>query len=107
VKKLAIQIKIGLLMMLAVLLLLATGYLSYRNLSSIVSSIPVDMKPEQILLNIREISTDLEKAENSVRFYMITNDTLNLQPYYTIINNIDEKVSRLGSECLIQDFLIR
>jgi signal transduction histidine kinase/DNA-binding NarL/FixJ family response regulator len=106
VKKLAIQIKIGLLMMLAVLLLLATGYLSYRNLSSIVSSIPVDMKPEQILLNIREISTDLEKAENSVRFYMITNDTLNLQPYYTIINNIDEKVSRLGSECLIDSGLL-
>ncbi len=93
-------------MMLAVLLLLATGYLSYRNLSSIVSSIPVDMKPEQILLNIREISTDLEKAENSVRIYMITNDTLDLQPYYTVINNIDEKVSRLRSECLIDSGLL-
>jgi len=100
VKKLSIQIKIGLLMMLAVLLLLATGYLSYRNLSSIVSSIPIDLKPERMLLNIREISTDLEKAENSVRIYMITNDTLALQPYYTVISNIDEKVSRLRSECI-------
>jgi len=87
-------------MMLAVLLLLATGYLSYRNLSSIVSSIPIDLKPERMLLNIREISTDLEKAENSVRIYMITNDTLALQPYYTVISNIDEKVSRLRSECI-------
>ncbi len=86
-------------MALAVVLLLATGYLSYRNLSSIVSSIRIDLKPELILLNIREISIDLEKAENSIRIYMVTNDTLDLQPYYTIISNIDEKVSRLRMEC--------
>ena len=86
-------------MALAVVLLLATGYLSYRNLSSIVSSIRIDLKPELILLNIREISIDLEKAENSIRIYMVTNDTLDLQPYYTIISNIDEKVSRLRTEC--------
>ena len=98
-KNISIQIKIGLLMALAVVLLLATGYLSYRNLSSIVSSIRIDLKPELILLNIREISIDLEKAENSIRIYMVTNDTLDLQPYYTIISNIDEKVSRLRMEC--------
>ena len=86
-------------MALAVVLLLATGYLSYRNLSSIVSSIRIDLKPELILLNIREISIDLEKAENSIRIYMVTNDTLDLQPYYTIISNIDEKLSRLRMEC--------
>jgi len=100
VKNISIQIKIGLLMMMAVVLLLGTGYLSYRNLSSIVSSIRIDLKPEAILLNIREISMDLEKAENSIRIYMVTNDTLDLQPYYTIISNIDEKVSRLRSDCL-------
>lgn len=86
-------------MLLAVVLLLATGYLSYRNLSSIVSSIPIDVSPERILLNIREISTDLEHAENSVRIYMITNDTKDLKSYYTIINNIDEKVSLLREKC--------
>ncbi len=86
-------------MMLAVLLLLATGYLSYRNLSSIVSSIPIDVSPERILLKIREISTDLEHAENSVRIYMITDDARDLKSYYAIINNIDEKVSSLRAEC--------
>ncbi len=66
-------------MILAVILLSATGYLSYRNLSSIVSSIHVDVKPELRLLSIREISMDLEKAQNSIRIYTITNDTLDLQ----------------------------
>src|SRR5665647_1965495 len=87
-------------MILAVSLLSATGYLSYRNLSSIVTSIRVDVKPDLRLLSIRQISMDLEKAQNSIRIYTNTHDTLDLQPYYTVISNIDEKVSRLRSECL-------
>jgi signal transduction histidine kinase/DNA-binding NarL/FixJ family response regulator len=100
VKKISIQIKIGLLMILAVILLSATGYLSYRNLSSIVASIQVNLKPDLRLSSIREISMDLEKAQNSIRIYTNTHDTLDLRPYYTIISNIDEKVSRLHSECI-------
>jgi len=105
VKRTSIQLKIGLLMMLAVFLLLATGYLSYRNLSAVVSSIRIDYTPELALLNIREISTDLEKAENSIRTYMITNRRKDLQPYYNVISGIDEKVNQLR-QVLINDSLI-
>ena len=87
-------------MILAVVILSATGWLSYRNLSSIVSSIRVDIKPDNRLSSIREISMDLEKAQNSIRIYSITNDTLDIRPYYAIISRIDEKVSNLKSECL-------
>jgi signal transduction histidine kinase/HPt (histidine-containing phosphotransfer) domain-containing protein/ActR/RegA family two-component response regulator len=99
VKKISIQIKIGFLMILAVILLSATGYLSYRNLSSIVASIQVDLKPDIRLSSIRDISMDLEKAQNSIRIYSNTHDTLNLRPYNTIISNIDNKVAILHSEC--------
>ena len=94
-------------MLLAIILVTATGYLSYRNLSSIVSSIRVDLKPEQRLLIIREISMDLEKAQNSTRIYTITKDTLYLKPYYTIISNIDEKVQKLVSECKDDSVLLQ
>jgi signal transduction histidine kinase/DNA-binding response OmpR family regulator len=94
-------------MLLAIILVTATGYLSYRNLSSIVSSIRVDLKPEQRLLIIREISMDLEKAQNSIRIYTITKDTLYLKPYYTIISNIDEKVQKLVSECRDDSVLLQ
>ena len=86
-------------MILAVILLSATGYLSYRNLSSIVASIQVDLKPDIRLSSIRDISMDLEKAQNSIRIYSNTHDTLNLRPYNTIISNIDNKVAILHSEC--------
>ncbi len=99
-RKISVQTKIGLLMILAVVLLSATGYLSYRNLSSIVSSVQVDLKPDVRLASIRDISMDLEKAQNSIRIYTNTLDSLDLRPYYSIISNIDGKVARLRTECL-------
>lgn len=69
------------------------------KLSTIVSSINVDINPELRLVSIRDISMDLEKAQNSIRIYSITNDNQDLQPYYNVISNIDEKVSRLRDEC--------
>ena len=87
-------------MILAVVLLSATGYLSYSNLSSIVSSVQVDLKPDARLLSIRDISMDLEKAQNSIRIYSNTHDSLDLLPYNSIISKIDNKVSLLASQCL-------
>lgn len=98
-RKIPLQVKIGFLMFLAVLLLAATGYLSYINLSSVVSLIRVDTKPDQRLLSIREISKELEKAENSIRLYTLINDTKVLKPFYSIISNIDDKVNKLREEC--------
>ncbi len=105
-KKNSIQFKIGFLMILAVILLSATCYLLYRNLSSIVSSIRIDETPELRLLSIREISTDIEKAGNSVRIYTITKNPKDIKPYYTFISNIDGKVSKLRSECSNDSILL-
>jgi signal transduction histidine kinase/FixJ family two-component response regulator len=106
-KKVPVQLKIGLLMIMAVLILSATGYLSYRNISSIVSSIRVEEKPELRLLSIREISMDLEKAENSIRIYTITNDSLDLKPYFKIISKINGKSLRLRNECADDSLLLK
>ncbi len=101
----SIQGKIGLLMVLAVVLLVASGYLSYRNLSSIVSSIQVDLKPDIRLFSIRDISMDLEKAQNSIRIYTSTHDTTDLHPYNSIVSGIDKKVSQLRAQCLNDEVL--
>ncbi|MFZ2287123.1 MAG: ATP-binding protein [Bacteroidales bacterium] len=98
-KRFSIQVKIGFLMILAVALLTATGYLAWLNLSSIVASISVDVGPDRKLLTIREISMDLQKAENSIRMYSVTNDAKDLEPYYDVISDIDGKVNRLRNEC--------
>ncbi len=94
----SLQVKIALLMIVAVVLLSAMGYLSYRSLSSIVASIHIDANPEIRLIAIRDISMDLEKADNSIRMYNITKNRKNLQPYYTTISHINEKIKTLKDE---------
>jgi signal transduction histidine kinase/DNA-binding NarL/FixJ family response regulator len=94
-QKLSLQVKIGALMTLAILLISATGYLSFRSLSAIVSSIRVKSKPDLRLLMIREISNDLDKAENSVRIYIYTRSRRDIEPYYTSIDAFDDKITRL------------
>ena len=106
-KKNPVQIKIGLLMILAVSILSATGYLSYRNISSIVSSIHVDVSPDLRVLSIREISMDLDKAENSIRLYTITDDSLDLRPYFKVIWNINEKTLKLRNDFANDSLLLK
>ena len=107
VKKIPLQFKIGSLMIMAVILLSGTGYLSYRNISSIVSSIHLDVNPELRLLSIREISMDLEKAENSIRIYTITRDTLDLKSYQNIVPKIRKKTGKLRNECKNDPLLLK
>ncbi len=94
-KKLSLQAKVGALMMLAIMLISATGYLSYRSLSAIVSSIQATSKPDLRLLLIREISNDFEKAENSVRMFVHTRDQKDIEPYYATIARFDGKIEGL------------
>lgn len=82
-------------MMLAILLIIATGYLSYRSLSAIVSSIQYRSRPDLRLLAIREITSDLENAENSVRIYTYTRKRQDIEPYYAILAGLDDKIQHL------------
>jgi signal transduction histidine kinase/CheY-like chemotaxis protein/CHASE3 domain sensor protein len=106
-KRNPVQVKIGFLMLLAVVLLSAIGYYSYQNISSIVASIHVDSEPDLRVLTIREISSDLEKAENSIRIYTITNDSADLRPYLKVLWHINEKVKRLRKDPLNDSLMLQ
>jgi signal transduction histidine kinase/CheY-like chemotaxis protein/HPt (histidine-containing phosphotransfer) domain-containing protein len=104
--KISLQAKIGMLMTLAILIISATGYLSFRSLSSIVSSIQVKSKPDTRLIIIREITSDLEKAENSVRLFIHTRNQKDITPYYSTIALFDSKIERLHDASLNDTVLL-
>ncbi len=93
--RISLAVKLGFLMTLAILLVSAAGYLTYNNLSSIVASIEVKSRPDLRLLAIRDIASDLDKAESSVRMYTLSGKQQDIKPYYDIIENIDEKIGSL------------
>jgi len=96
-KRLSLPAKIGFLMAMSMALICATGYLSFRSLSAIVASIQVKTRPDLRLLTIREISGDLEKAENSVRLYLQTRKQKDIESYYASIERFDDKINELRS----------
>src|SRR5665647_1557102 len=104
--KISLQAKIGMLMTLAILIISATGYLSFRSLSRIVSSIQVKSKPDMRLIIIREITSDLEKAENSVRLFIHTRKQKDIGPYYATIALFDSKIERLHDASLKDTVLL-
>ncbi len=68
-RKHLLEIIIGLLITIGAALVLASGYLSYKSISSIVASIHKENKPDEKLLLIRDIATSLDKAEDGLRIY--------------------------------------
>ena len=99
-KRYTLPVKVVILMMLAVGIVSAAGYLTYKNLSLIVASIEVKSRPDMRLFTIREIASDLSKAENSVRMYRLTRKQDDIAPYYSIIGGIDDKIDSLRSASL-------
>jgi len=93
-------------MTLSVFLIASAGYLSFRSMSSIVSSIRVKSKPDLRLYTIREITSDLEKAENSVRLFTLTRKEKDIQPYYSTISGVDDKINRLRSGSSMDTLLL-
>src|SRR5512133_502557 len=106
-KNYSLPLKVAILMILAVGIVSAAGYLTYKSLSKIVSSVRVKSKPDMRLIIIRDIATDLDKAENSVRMYRLTQKKQDIKPYYTIIGGIDEKIDSLNSASLKDTTLSR
>ncbi|MBN2174266.1 MAG: response regulator [Bacteroidales bacterium] len=90
-----LPIFISILVTIGAALVLATGYLAYKSISSIVASIHNEAKPDDKLLIIRDIATSLDQAENSVRIFAYTRNEDDLEPYKSLIQNINDQIVAL------------
>ncbi|MFW5658173.1 MAG: ATP-binding protein [Bacteroidota bacterium] len=97
-KKPGLQFKIGVLLTFAVIILLATGFLSYRSMSSIVASIHTKAKPGLTFIVLKDLETELEKVENSVRLYTYIRDEEALAPYYELHTKADNFIYLLRED---------
>ncbi|MCF8405702.1 MAG: response regulator [Bacteroidales bacterium] len=97
-KHIWLELKIGFLIIVGVALVLATGYLAYTSISSIVENIYRESKPDVKLSLIQSLATSLEKAENGIRLYAYSKDNKDLEPYAYLVTNADDQINRLRAE---------
>ncbi len=94
-RKSYIEIIVGFLVAVSVLLVLASGYLSYKSLSSIVASIHSESVRDQKLNLIKSIATNLDKGEQGFRMYTYSKDEEDLKPYKNFLETIDADLEAL------------
>ena len=87
--------KIILTFVFALLALALIGFIGQMTLTQLIVSIKEESQPNQKLVVLKEILTDLSDAESSVRTYTITRESENLTPFYESITTIDNKMTRL------------
>jgi signal transduction histidine kinase/HPt (histidine-containing phosphotransfer) domain-containing protein len=97
-KKESMPLKIALLLFAGVIIIVFSGYLSYRSISSVVTMIYQNNAPGDGLATIREITTTIDRAENNVRLYSLTKEDYYLYKYRTLIGGIDSLIENLYNQ---------
>lgn len=93
--KLKIEIQVTLIAICIAVAVLVSGYLAWQSLSKIVDTIHKEARPDLKLLLIKDIDSDLDDVENTVRLYSITGDASFIKPYKQLNTTIQEKLSNL------------
>ncbi|WP_423127688.1 hybrid sensor histidine kinase/response regulator [Gaoshiqia sp. Z1-71] len=94
-KKIKIEIQITLLSIFIAAAVIGSGYLVYHSFSKIVDSIHKEARPDLKLLLIKDIASNLNEVENTIRLYSLTLDESLIYPYRRLNETIQGKLNDL------------
>ncbi len=94
-KKLKIEIQVTILTIGIAVAVIVSGYLAYQSLSRIVDAIHKAARPDLKLILIKDIASDLNEVENTIRLYSLTGNATFIKPYQQLNSVIQEKLSNL------------
>ena len=84
---------IGFLLILLTISVTGIGYITYSNLSEIVSDLQTDSRPDDNLILYKEIMISINDMENKIESYQLTGNSSYLQQYdqsvLTVFNTLD------------------
>ena len=94
-KKITFKFKIIGIILIVLILVSITGLYAYKQFSAIVSSISKDARPDLRLVTSKALMNDIADAENSVKSFSITKDTIYLDQFYFAAENTSKKLNNL------------
>ena len=95
-KTLRIQIQVILLTICIAVAVIVSGYLAYQSLSQIVETIHKEARPDLKLLLIKDISSDLNEVENTIRLYSLTGNASFSRSYQQLGDSVQRKLKTLS-----------
>jgi len=95
-KTLRIQIQVILLTICIAVAVVVSGYMAYQSLSQIVDTIHKEARPDLKLLLIKDIASDLNEVENTIRLYSLTGNSSFARSYRQLGDSIQRKLKTLS-----------
>jgi signal transduction histidine kinase/CheY-like chemotaxis protein/CHASE3 domain sensor protein len=96
--KVSMPFKIALLLFAGVVIIVFSGYLSYKSISSVVTMIYSNNTRDDGLATIQDITSTIDRAENNVRLYGLTREDNYLNKYKVLITGIDSVINKLYNQ---------
>jgi signal transduction histidine kinase/CheY-like chemotaxis protein len=96
--KVSMPFKIALLLFAGAVIIVFSGYLSYKSISSVVTMIYSNNTRDDGLATIRDITSTIDRAENNVRLYGLTREDNYLYKYKDLITGIDSVINKLYNQ---------
>lgn len=92
-KRIKIEIPIILLTIVMLALMALSGNLVYKSLSEIVNSIVNESRPDNKLLLVKDVNSELNEMENVVKLYSLSDRQNYVSEYYEINNSLESKLT--------------
>ena len=89
---------------LALIIVIATGIITYKTLSQLVNTVSSISAPNDKLIQLKEIVNELSAAEEAVKAYSISREQKFLLPYNRLANTLGDKMDRLRYLTVNNDF---
>jgi signal transduction histidine kinase/DNA-binding response OmpR family regulator len=109
IKKNRFESLMTLSLLLAFVLVIATGVLSFVRLNNIIYSVNNSIRPDRRLALVNEIYSNLIQAENNVKTYTLTRDAEDMTRFYEIAETtggkMDELMQRVKKDQVIYPFI--
>jgi CHASE3 domain sensor protein len=93
--RLAFEKKITGLLLVIILIVLASSFIVYRNLDSIVTDISEEVTPDETLIVIKGIVNDITIAENKAKTYSLNQQIEYLSEFNSKTEEVNDKLDRL------------
>lgn len=87
--------KVWLILIVVLAVVLLSAFFVFKSLTGIVHDITEEARPDETVILMKEVMTDLTEAENCVKSYSLTNEAPYLEEYNNHFNEVGEKITRL------------
>ena len=92
-KRFSFEQGIGLVMLIALVLVIMTGVVAFNRFSGVVSRLSEETLAETQLLKAEVLFNKLTDADNNVKSFSLTKDSVYLNEFYQNVTEITEKIN--------------